>query len=169
MSGVDMGECLALTLVDVWRYDGLDDVAIKGGKHSNAMCTFSVLFLSCDKNNNNNNARKKPKKAGEKSGHCVLSVDGICHKKSQFDNRGKTLFCPALCSLASWLQAGPQSTQGQRPRIPCCGSHTIRVAQAASSPGVRGPSPRQTLPARLSPIWIGRRGNEGPRRDHRTC
>ena len=36
--------CLALTLVDVWPHQGLDEGAESGGRHSHAKCTFSLLF-----------------------------------------------------------------------------------------------------------------------------
>ena len=66
--------------------------------------TPSVRFHSYSPGVIKNNARKK-QKGGEKSGPCAVLVDGICHKKGQFDSlRKKKLFCLAPCSVASWVK-----------------------------------------------------------------
>lgn len=77
--------------VEIWGDEGLEEGPARDVKHSNAKHTFSLLFLS----GNKNNTRKK-QKSGKKSENHVVLEDDICYKMGQFENcRGKNC-CLAL-------------------------------------------------------------------------
>lgn len=81
-----------MAFVEIWGDEGLEEGPASDVKHSNATHTFSLLFLS----GNKNNTRKK-QKSGKKSENHVVLEDDISIKWVNLKTIGGKIVWP--CSM----------------------------------------------------------------------